>query len=222
MEAIRTPLHLNSPTNLTPTLHPTLHSTQNEFSEIHPNSLSTSTTHPPISPVQIQPKILHFIPFISSVSFFPPSHNTHHSQSPKHTNTAHLNQTSIAFHSTWQLSPPMIRTLTQQPPLHSQTPSHPLLVTLFPPLSAKTKRFNRSRIAQWKSNRPFQSHESLVDVSSILTSALFFSSIKPPQTRPINITSVLFKSHSTCHPTIAVSSFGDCNPTFLFLLSITL
>ena len=72
-----------------------------------------------------------------------------------------------------QLSPPLTRIFIQQPPPHTYTPSHPLLVTPFPPLSAKRKRFNRSRIAQWKSNRPFQSRESLVDVSSILTSALF-------------------------------------------------
>ena len=134
--------------------------------------------HPLISPVRIQPKILHFIPFISSVSFFPPSHNTHHIRSSKHTNTTHLKHTSIAYPSTLQLSPPTIRTFTQQSPSNTHTPSHPLLVTPFPPLSAKRKRFNRSRIAQWKSNRPFQSRESLVDVSSILTSALFFSSIQ--------------------------------------------
>ena len=131
----------------------------------------------PFHPSKFNPK--------SSISFlsFPffllsPSHNTHHSQSFKHANTTHLNHTSIAYPSTLQLSPPMTRIFTQQPPSNNYTPSHPLLVPPFPPLSAKRKRFNRSRIAQWKSNRPFQSRESLVDVSSILTSALFFSSIQ--------------------------------------------
>ena len=67
----------------------------------------------------------------------------------------------------------MISTFTQHQYPSRTIHSHPLLVTPFPPLSAKRKRFGWSRIAQWKSNRPFQSHESLVDVSSILTSALF-------------------------------------------------
>ena len=40
LEMIHTSTHPISPTNPIPTLQPTLHSTQNEFSEIHPNSLS--------------------------------------------------------------------------------------------------------------------------------------------------------------------------------------
>ena len=62
---IRTPFHPNSHTNTIPTLHITLHSTQNEFSEIYPNSLLNAVSHSRPPSLHIQPKILHFIPFIS-------------------------------------------------------------------------------------------------------------------------------------------------------------
>ena len=96
---IHTPTHLYCPTNPISLSHPTLHSTQDEFSQIHPNSLSNRTIR---SIIQfIQRKANHHPIPLPHLSFsLSPAQNSQMNKwnsNIKHRNRNH----SPALHSEW-------------------------------------------------------------------------------------------------------------------------